>query len=605
MNIFDSSFKNLGRGFGLVETLVAVAIFVLISVSVYGGFVRIMEGNNILKIKNLATSLANEKIEIVRNLPYEDVGIVNGLPLGKLLREETINRDGINFFITTSVRDIDDPFDGQIGEEPNDLSPADYKLVEFSVSCSDCPYEEELKYYARVSALSLETQGNNGALFVRVFDSGGQPVEGADVHIENNKLENVVNIDETTNVSGMFQIVNAPTSTEGYEVSVTKEDYSIDKTYPIGDPENPIPDRPHANVASGQVTQLSFYIDKLSDLEISTKKTNCSAVSDVDFNIRGSKTIGYQVYKYDVNHVTNSSGFKGINDIEWDSYNFNIIDSAWDLIGSSPVLPVDISPNTTQVIDLILTNKKPAALQVSVKDSGTGLPVSDASVVLSSGSTDFLLLTGRGFLTQTDWSGGSNQEYFADGENRFWSSNGNVEYQDSVGDIKLVKFNDYYLDNGILESAIFDIGTTTNFGHIFWKPTEQATSTGSNSVRLQIATNVEITASTTWNFVGPDGTVGTYYTDYGQEINNMHDGDRYLKYKVYLSTINPDYTPIISNISFTVMTGCTPPGQVLFNDLDLGQYSLEISHPDYQDYFLDSISIQNDWQTQTIILTPN
>jgi len=592
-------------GFGLVETLVSVAIFSLVSTAAYGGFVKTMQAVQVLKVKNASTNLANEQIEIARNLPYVDVGIVNGLPAGKIPREQVLTREGINFNVTTSVRDIDDPFDGQIGEDPNDLSPADYKLVEFSIICADCAYQNELKYYARVSSLALETQGNNGALFVRVFDSNGQPLQGANVNIENFQLEDPIIIDETTNNDGMFQIVDAPTGTEAYQITVTKEDYSTDKTYTVGEVENPIPDKPHSNVVTGSVTQLSFYIDKFSDLDIYTRRNTCERIANVDFNLQGSKSIGYEVLKTDLDDKTDGDGNIEISDIEWDSYSFDITDSGWDLVGASPVLPVEVNPDTNQTIDLILTRKEPNALQVSVVDSETDLPISDAEIVVSNGVQEWDLTTGLGFIIQTDWSGGQGQIEASDDEARYFSNNGSIEDNSPAGDIKLAEFNGNHLNNGELESSIFDIGIESNFGHIFWNQVSQPELAGDESVKVQIATNQVVTATSTWDFIGPDGATTTYYTNSGQEISSAHFGDRYLKYKVFLSTEDTSVTPTLSNISFTLMTDCTPPGQVLFTDLNLGDYSINVTHPDYQEYLIDSYVLGSPWQSQKVSLIPN
>jgi prepilin-type N-terminal cleavage/methylation domain-containing protein len=601
MNFFLSQ-ENKG-GFSLIETLVAVAIFTIISVGAYGGFVQIMQGVQVLKVKNAANNLANEQIEIVRNLPYVDVGIVNGIPAGKIPREQTLTNGGIEFTVTASIRDIDDHFDGQIGETPNDLSPADYKLVEFNIVCSSCAYPEELNYYTRVASLALETQGNNGALFVRVFDASGNPIEGADVNIVNNQQDPIINIDEVTDNMGMFQIVDAPTGTEAYQIVATKDDYSTDRTYTVGDPENPIPDRAHSNVVTGEVTQVSFYIDKFSNLEVNTLRNTCQEIPNVDFNLLGSKTIGYETYKTSIDSQTNSSGNVSLNDLEWDSYNFTITDSGWDLVGSSPVLPLDLIPDSDQAIDLILTDRDPNALQISVVDSETGLPISDASVKLFDGSNEEELITDLGAIIQTDWSGGFGQEYFADDETRYFADDGDIEVNNPPGDIKLVEFAGSYVSDGELESSIFDLGIESNFGQISWEPISQSTSTGEGNIRFQVATNEIINATTTWDFIGPDGT--TYYESSGQELAIEHDGDRYLKYKVFLATADNNFTPVVSNVSFTLMTECSPPGQVLFTDLDSGEYSIEVTHPDYQDFLLDAYVISDSWQSYKVVLIPN
>jgi hypothetical protein len=603
MNFLISNKKE--SGFGLVETLVSVALFALISTAAYGGFVQIMEGVKFLKFKNAANNLANEQIEILRNLPYVDVGIVNGIPAGKIQREQTITREGIDFKVVASIRDVDDPFDGQIGETPNDLSPADYKQVQFDISCINCPFEDELKYYARVSSLALETQGNNGALFVRVFDSNGVPLENANVIIQNSELDPVINISEVTNNMGVFQIVDAPTGTEAYRISATKNGYSTDRTYAVGDPDNPIPNKPHSNVATGEVTQVSFYIDKLSRLEINTKRNTCQNVGNVEFNVKGSKEIGFETLKTEIDSETNGSGEDSIQDLEWDSYSFEITDSQWDLVGSSPVLPLDLIPDSEQLVELILTSKQPNALQISVVDSETDLPISDAEVIISDGSDDESLTTGLGFILQTDWSGGSGQEYFSENETRYLSDNGNIETNDPAGDLKLAEFGDEYVSNGSLESSIFDIGIESNFGQIFWEPIAQASTTGEDNIRFQIATNEIITSTTTWDFIGPDGTELTYYDSSGQDIAIENDGNRYIRYKIFLSTEDSNQTPIVSNVSVTLMTDCSPPGQVLFTDLETGEYSIEVKHDDYQDFLLDGYILSEDWQSYKVRLIPN
>jgi len=591
-------------GFSLVGTIVAVSLFALIGGAAYGGYAKVLEGVQVLKIKSAATNLANEQIEIVRNLPYIDVGIVDGLPLGKIPRDQSLTREGVTFNVNTSVRDIDDPFDGTIGGDPNDLSPADYKLVEFHLTCDNCRFNEDLKYYARVSPLNLETQGNNGALFVQVIDANGQPLQGANINIFNDQGTTTIDIDETTNNDGMFQIVDAPTGTEAYRITVTKgENYSTDRTYTSGAAENPAPHKPHANVVSGEVTQISFAIDETSDLEIYTRKNTCERIPFVDFNFKGSKTIGVDVHKHDFNEQTGSQGNLSLPDIEWDSYEFTITDSGWDLLGASPLLPLEINPGSNQAIELILTGKEPNALQVVIVDSENDLPITDAQVTLtgSSGSTE--LETGRGFLIQTDWSGGSAQENFTDNETRYFSNDGGIDDDNPAGDIKLNTIGSDYVSSGILESSTFDTGTTTNYGNIFWNPVDQPTESGEDSLKFQIATNIEITATTTWDFFGPDGASGTYYTSPGEAVDGGHNGDRYLRYKAYLDTDSATNTPSLSNFSFTFQSECTPPGQVLFTDLVSDSYDISVSADGYEDFSIDGVIVNQDWQTYSVSLS--
>jgi hypothetical protein len=594
------TFKKNG-GFGLVETIVAIGIFLLVAVSIYGGFVQILKVLSVLKTKNLAANLVNEQIEIVRNLPYSDVGIVDGLPAGKIPRNQTLVKEGITFEVVTSIQDIDDPFDGQIGGSPNDLSPADYKLVEFTLQCRDCNYSEEIKYYSRVSPQALETTGSNGALFIRVFDSNGNALSGAEVNVLNTQGTTTINIDELTNANGLFQIVNAPTGTNAYQITVTKDGYSTDRTYTIGEVSNPNPDKPDATVVSGQVTQLSFTIDKLSDLSIQTKTSSCSDVSNVDFRIFGSKTIGENILKYTSDKNTDSGGQRNIIGLEWDNYLFEILDSAYDLAGASSIFPLTLNPDNNQNIDLILTPADPKSLLVQVIDDQTGLPLSDAYVeITSSTNNSRTLVTGKGFLGQTDWSDGSGQDDFSNPK-KYFSQNGNIDDSNPAGVLKLAKVGDDYLSNGELTSSIFNIGTTTNFGILTWGSSDQPAGT---EAKFQIATNEILTSTSTWDFIGPDGTSGTYYTNPDQTIADENDGDRYLRYRLFLNTSDVSLTPQISNVAFTYNSECAPPGQVLFQNLSNGNYSLEITKDSYSTYSVQNISISDDWQLYNAIMTP-
>jgi len=580
-------------GFSLIEALIGIAVFLIIAISAWQAFGVVLNGVKVLKIKSTSINIANEQIEIAHNLPYADVGIVGGFPVGKLQNVHTIQTINGDFDVTITVRNIDDPFDGTIGGSPNDTSPADNKLVEVSVQCTNSCGVPPVVLSTRIAPLTLETTGSNGALFVQVFNSNGEPVESVNVRIENKIASPSIVINDVTDVNGMLQIVDAPPGIEAYEISVTKSGYSSDKTYKAGEETNLVPDKRHASVVTGGVTQISFTIDKISALSISSKSSTCSVVPSVDFSMTGSKVIGLDKFKYDVDHTTNGSGRMSLNEVEWDSYIFSVIDPLYDLVGSNPISPLDLSPDTTQHIDLIIKSKNPKALLVKVKDSATDLPVADATVTIEKGSFSDVSNTGRGFISQSDWSGSSGQ-----------SDNTNIDTQSPAGEIKLVNFSGSYVSPGEIISSTFDVGTTTNFHTLEWLPGSQPPQTGDNSVSFQVATNAEILEDTVWDFIGPDGTSNSYFTTTGQSMASVHNGDRFLRYKVFLKTANTQYTPSLSQISFTFSSECTPAGQVFFSGLDSGSYKVTVQKSGYQTFTIDPVVINNDWQDIEVILSP-
>jgi len=601
----SNSFKkeNLISGFTLVEVLVATAIFVSVSVGIYAGIVNILKVMNVIRVKGLMTNLANEQFEIIRNLSYQNVGTVNGIPTGVIPQTQTLSRDNKTFTIETVVRNIDEPFDGTYDGSPKDLSPADMKMIELTITCSSCDSSlSPLSFTTKVAPKNLETASTNGALVIKVFDASGLPVSGANVHIINNSLVPNINLNDQTDNNGMLTIVDAPPSVEGYQIIVTKDGYSADQTYPNAESSNPNPIKPNVTVIIQQISQISFTIDKLSTINVSSLNNQCIATPNFNFNIIGDKLIGMNpnIYKYSKSIQTDSLGHKILSDIEWDTYMINGTDGVYDIIGTNPLLSLGINPNIEQNLEIITALKNGRRLVVIVRDQSTGLPIEDATVSLV-GPNDYnkAITTSEGFLNQTDWSGGVGQENFED-EKMYFDSDNNIDDDSSLGDLSLNKIFSNYALNGYITSSTFDTGSSTNFRQIIWSSLTQPVQTGLLSVKAQIATNND---NLTWNFIGPDGTALSYYDSSNQDINSIHNGDRYIRYRLFLSTEDSSFTPTISDVSITYTSACIPPGQVSFSALASGFYNILVEKDGYQDVSRN-VNITSNWQKEEITISP-
>ncbi|MDQ5893382.1 MAG: hypothetical protein QG640_394 [Patescibacteria group bacterium] len=584
------------RAFTLIETLVGVAVFVIIATASYQAYVSLFTLINQNQYKILALNLANEQFEIIRNLAYSDVGIQGGLPNGKIPHSQTLVRAGVTFAVTTTIRNVDIPFDGTIGGTPNDLSPADNKLVELEVDCPACVNFTPVSITTTVAPKALETLSTNGALFVRVFDANGVAVSGASVHIVNTQANPDIIIDDVTDTSGILQIIDAPPGVEAYEITVTKSGYSTDRTYTNGAVGNPDPLKLHATVVLQQVTQVSFAIDKLSNISFSSLTPTCAVVGGVDFSLESNRLVGAGVPKYLQNLTTDGSGTYSNSSMEWGSYTITGTDATYDIVGINPLNPINLNPDSVQEVDLIVATKNPRSLLITVKDASTQLPVTDATVQVTGTSYDETQITDRGFINQTDWSGGVGVDYVAD--------DGFLDI--AGGEIKLKNVSGSYNPNGILESSTVDTGSESNFHSLVWSPTDQpvsASSDGTPSVRFQIATNASST-DTIWNYLGPDGTAATYYTSSNAIISSVHNNDRYLRYKVFLHTADPAVTPNISDIAFTMTSSCTPPGQVIFSGLSSGVYDVSVSRSGYTTQLITGVNMSTNWKEQEVILSP-
>ncbi len=594
----------INRGFTLVEVVIATALLLGLVVAIYQGLVRVMNLIQLSSDKTIAAQLATEYLELARNLSYADVGLIAGVPAGLLTRVQTVSRNNHDYTVTYTIRNVDDPFDGLIGETPNDLTPADYKLVGVTVECDLCQNFTPVTVTATIAPLSLELTTGNGALFVKVFDANGDPVAGATVRIENNATTPAIDISETTNNDGIFQLIDTPPSDLSYQITASKDGYSTSRTYTAAELGGATPVLPLATILANTVTQISFAIDYLSDLAVETVSPTCEPIGSITLSGHGDKLIGTlpDTYKTDLSGSTNSSGVKTYG-LEWDNYDLAITSTSYDLAGTLPLLPLALSPGANQTLKLILVPADPYSLQVTVKEAGSGLPLPDATVTLiKNGVTVETKSTNQGFFNQTDWSGGAGQDLWLD-SSRYLADDSNVDVTTTPGEIKLKNNLGQYAASGYLTSSLFDTGaTSTTFYRLSFSPQDQATSTGATPVRFQLATGND-PATTTWEFLGPDGTAATYYSTTDSDLAAILDNHRYLRYRVYLATDDPTISPNVADIAFTYSSACTPYGQVLFQGLTNGNYEVGVEKSGYQNA-TEPITISSADTTADVALSP-
>ena len=396
------------KGFTLIETLVGTAVFVIISMAAYQAFTLLMNVVLTNRARVAGTELANEQFEIIRNLSYNDVGILGGIPVGKINRTQTLVRDNFTFTVGTTIRNVDDTFDGTIGGTPRDTSPADYKLVDLDINCSNCKNFSQIDFTTLIAPHALETASTNGALFIRVFDANGLPVPQAAVRIVNTQTNPDTIIDETTDNSGWIKVIDAPSGTNAYNITATKTGYTTDKSYPIGGVAGTSPTKPDVTVTQQQISQTSFAIDQLSTLAVSTVDSTCAPLPSTGFSLTGTKVIGTNVLKYPTqSFTTNSTGTLNLPSIEWDTYSTLLTSTAYDLAGTSLTQNFFVGPNETKNLQLIAVPHVSNALLVNV-ETASGSAIDGASVQLQKNGFDETKTTNSGNCPtpgQVFWNG--------------------------------------------------------------------------------------------------------------------------------------------------------------------------------------------------------
>ena len=447
----------------------------------------------------------------------------------------------------------------------------------------------------------LEGSSTNGSLFVQAIDSNGLAISGANVNIIATSTSPTINVSDITATSGLLQLVDAPPANQGYQILVTKSGYSSEQTYAkTSTTTNPV--KPNATIVAQTVTQLTFAIDRTAMLNLSSVSPSCGVVPNVNLHMNGTKLISTSpdVLKYDKWVKTGAGGTLTLSDIEWDSYSLAATSSSYELAGVMPLQPFTIAPGATQNIQLVMMPKNAPSVLMTIKDSGTGLPVTGATVNLEKGGASTTMTTGRGFLSQTDWSGGGGQSNFISA-NQYATDDGNVDAITIPGQVSLLNTLGVYQPSGIIYSSTFDTGSVSNFYQFLSQPTNQPAATGGTPVQFQIASG---NSTSSWSYLGPDGTNATYYNATTTDIAAVNNGNRYLRYKMMLSTASSSFTPSVSDIQFTFTSSCVPPGQVLFQGLSTGTYNITVSKTGYTTAN-DTVSVTaGSWQEKQINIGP-
>ena len=366
------------NGFTLIETLIGIAILAIVMLGIYGIFQGSLRMVNSSRARLTAQMLVNQKLEEARNIPYNKIGTVGGIPSGTITEETEITRNGINFTVKTTVVYIDDPFDGI---SPDDTLPNDYKRVKVKADWSGI-FSGTLSGFTDISPKGAEQAAGSGTLSIICFDASGIGIPQANVYLKNDDVVPAIEANYLTDDNGQLTLAGAPESVEAYQITLSKDGYSTDRTYGEDEVEDPV--KIHSSVAEGKLTEISFAIDKLSifNINVVSEETGLP-ISNIPFHLQGLKKIGKEVptYKYSEDHSVDAAGQLTILNLEWDSYEFSIDEDAtgFDLISpDSDEQPIDLLPNTITPITLILGAEN--TLIITVKDSENSEPISEAGV---------------------------------------------------------------------------------------------------------------------------------------------------------------------------------------------------------------------------------
>lgn len=445
-------------GFTLVELLIATFVIGTVVVGLFGLFVLSLRTAQEGERRVVAVALANERFEMVRNLPYANVGTQGGLPAGPIQQRQEVVRNGVTYVVRTDIRYVDDPFDGSVGGStdddeqitichhppgggqprtmqvgasawpahqahgdttgPCDGGPgtgsgdaynADYKQVRVEVAWASPNAPRPVLFVSYVAPDGIEGGEAGGTLDFQALNAAGEGIAAAEVQLVNGTVSPAIDLTTETNAEGRVVLPGLLPSAGSYELAVSREGYTTEQTYDTTADFIPDTDYAHLSALAGEVTSKTFVIDRESRLELTTQDEEGKKVGRVAYRLAGTKTIGADgsgepVYVYAQSGETSAAGRAEHKEVVWDTYSFTIDGEAtgFDIKETSLLLPLEVDPGGELELTVTLAPHTGVSLHVTVTTPDRE-PVDNATV----------RLTGAG-VDETKGTGAGGQVFFAD-----------------------------------------------------------------------------------------------------------------------------------------------------------------------------------------------
>src|SRR3989338_6934653 len=128
-------FQNNQKGFTLVESLIGIGIFVMLTCVVYQVITLIYKEAELNWDNTTVSFLASQYLENARNIPYSEIGTIEGNPHGNLPdlpNPSNTTVGGIIYQAYFEISYVDDSADGTI-LLGNDFASNDYKQVKLTI----------------------------------------------------------------------------------------------------------------------------------------------------------------------------------------------------------------------------------------------------------------------------------------------------------------------------------------------------------------------------------------------------------------------------------------------------------------------------------------
>lgn len=337
----------------MVELIVSLAVLSIIAVSAFTLMTSLLHSTIISKRQAVAYTLANNQMEYLKSLPYDNLAIAGGaIPSNITIPGTFVKKvNGEDYTVKSGIVYSDDAYDGcgsyptqelkqkycknfpaPSGAPATDTNPADTKNV--TVSVTDRNGTNLASLDTIVAARVAETASNTGALFAKVVDNSGNPISGATVNVNNTSLNPDIDVSDTTDSNGMVIFYGLPpdTSNFDYRLTASKSGHSTLSTLPPSGSLQPTYPSLNLLAQNSALTTLKIMPQGQDSLVIESTDLNGTALPNVRVYAKG----GYKRYTStsdtsyyydnmrgsDTRPTTNASGLTSISNLVPGDYIF-------------------------------------------------------------------------------------------------------------------------------------------------------------------------------------------------------------------------------------------------------------------------------------------
>jgi type II secretory pathway pseudopilin PulG len=204
-------------GFGLIETMIAMSMFAVISAPLVGVLLASVNSQKSAKERTLAAQTAQTAIESIRALPYDSIGVANGNPAGSLTPTQAASALGIGLdaTVTTRVSFMDD------APATSYRTRADYKRVVVTVirNADSKQLAQDVTYVAPPGANAIAGQ-SQGIVVAQIIDYAlNTPLVGATVTLNSGPTPARTDLSDGSGTAVFPSLLPTTVSLDHYDVT--------------------------------------------------------------------------------------------------------------------------------------------------------------------------------------------------------------------------------------------------------------------------------------------------------------------------------------------------------------------------------------------------